>query len=109
MEHLKKVGHIIVTAIITTIIVWTISKGKFSTDKAYFNQIQEELEEKGKRIVEVESDIIGNTEQQLDNIEQRLSDIESSVSEIYSTVDDIYVKIIPENERQGTIDYSFTE
>lgn len=41
MEHFKKVGHIIATAIITAIIAWIISKDKFSTDKAYFNQIQE--------------------------------------------------------------------
>ena len=102
MNSIKKIGPIIVTAIITAVIVWTLCKDDFSIDRAYLNEMQQELEEKDERIAELESDKICN-------IEQRLDDIEESIDETMATVDAIYTELVPESERDLIIDYSFTE
>lgn len=102
MNNLNKISYIIVTAIVTAVVVWTLCEDDFSIDRAYLEEMQQELEEKEERISELENN-------KTDNIEQRLDEIESTVDEIYSAVDDIYIKVIPENERQKTIDYSFVE
>jgi len=102
MKNLEKLSCKIVTAIATAVVVWTLCRDDFSIDRAYLEEMQQELEEKEERISELENS-------KTDNIEQRLDEIESTVDEIYSAVDDIYIKVIPENKRQKTIDYSLAE
>ena len=102
MSGFKKISPIIITAIITAVIVWTLCKDDFSIDRAYLNEMQQELEEKEERITELESDKICD-------IEQGLDDIEESIDETMATVDAIYTELVPESERDLIIDYSFTE
>ena len=60
MKNLEKSGYIIITAIITAVVVWTLCKDDFSIDRAYLEEIQQELEEKEERISELENNKTDN-------------------------------------------------
>lgn len=102
MKNLEKLSYVVVTAIATAVVVWTLCKDDFSIDRAYLEEMQQELEEKEERISELESDKISD-------IEQQLIDIEEAVDETMSAVDAIYTELFPESERDLIIDDSFVE
>ena len=43
MKNLEKLSYVVVTAIATAVVVWTLCKDDFSIDRAYLEEMQQKL------------------------------------------------------------------
>ena len=101
MDKKEKTLYIVVTAVITAIITWTLCNDNNSVDKVYLKDLQDEIDMKDERIKELENS-------KSNDLEEKLNSIEGYLDEIGLQIEDIYEQTVPKSVRNNRV-YDFIE